>query len=1810
MADSSSSAPKSDLETEELLDRMLTRLALCDDSKLEVLLSKLLPLTLSSLSSQSTAVRNKVLEILSHVNKRVKHHSDIGLPLLELWKLYTEANSAPMVKNFCIVYIEMAFERANAKEKENMAPMLVSNISKLPHQHQEIIMRIATKVIGECHAGQIDKEVAIKYRLANGSQDRELFIEFCLHLMLYQQPSQGGGCPPGLSIAQSHRVTGKQPLKTDELLMRKLGVLNVIEAMELDAELVYPLYLAASADCQEPVTKRGEELLRKKASTANLDDPKLMNKFFLLFNGTTGAESGAPESRISPASIALKVKLVSIFCRSITAANSFPATLQCTFGCIYGTGTTSRLRQLGMEFTVWVFKHAQNDQLKLMGPVILNGILKLLDSFSNSESDVIARDTKTFCFQAIGLLAQRLPHLFREKINMAVRLFDALKVEAQSIRFIIQEATNSLAAAYKGAPATVLIDLETLLLNNSQVEQNEARFCAVRWATSIFDLQHCPSRFICMLAAADSRLDIREMALEGLFPVRDKGQSTSQNLDDKYPKLGGMLDYIIKQQPNLLASSEIREQKLTFPSTVYVAMIKFLLKCFESELEQSNSLERSAEFLSSVESMCLLLEHAMAYEGSIELHSTASKAIITIATYLPEMIASHFGSRISWLKQLLSHVDLETRESSARLLGIACSSLPSPASSDLICELLSSIGGTKNLRFEAQHGALCAVGYVTADCMSRTPTIPEQLFQNILKCLTDIVKSETAILASVAMEALGHIGLCAPLPPLAENSGSVEILSLLLEKLSKLLSGDDIKAIQKIVISLGHICVKETSASNLNIALDLIFSLCRSKVEDILFAAGEALSFLWGGVPVTADLILKTNYSSLSMTSNFLLGDVNLSMSKYSYNGKSEHNEDYHNTVRDSITRKLFDVLLYSSRKEERCAGTVWLLSLTMYCGRHPTIQQMLPEIQEAFSHLLGEQNELTQELASQGMSIVYELGDASMKKNLVDALVTTLTGSGKRKRAIKLVEDSEVFQEGAIGESLSGGKLTTYKELCNLANEMGQPDLIYKFMDLANHQGSLNSKRGAAFGFSKIAKQAGDALQPHLKLLIPRLVRYQYDPDKNVQDSMAHIWKSLVADPKKTIDQHLDFIIDDLIVQCGSRLWRSREASCLALADIIQGRKFEQVGKHLKKIWTVSFRAMDDIKETVRNAGEKLCRAVSSLTIRLCDVSLTEISDASKAMEIVLPLLLAEGILSKVDSIRKASIGVVMKLAKGAGVALRPHLPDLVCCMLESLSSLEDQGLNYVELHAANVGIETEKLENLRISIAKGSPMWETLDLCINVVNIESLDLLVPRLAQLIRSGVGLNTRVGVANFISLLVQKVGADIKTFANMLLRLLFQVVREERSAVAKRAFASSCAMVLKHAGPSQAEKLIEDTTALHTGEGNSQISCAILLKNYFSIASDVVSGYHVAIFPVIFISRFDHEKYVSGLFEELWEDNTSGERVTVQLYLGEIVSLICEGLASSSWARKRKSAQAICKLSEVLGESLSSCYSVLLEALMKEIPGRLWEGKDALLDAIGAVSTSCHKAIASENPATPKAILDLVFSACMKKVKKYREAGFCSLDQVIKAFGHPDFFNAIFPQLVGMCNSAVASKSGPMPMPSDASKTESDDVEDSSAPLEKILGCVTSCIHVAHVNDILQQKNNLMNMLLISFSPGLQWTVKMSAFSLIKELCSRLSISEDTHGMSVHGSNTSLVQELFRSLSPKIVECISIVKIAQVHITASECLVEMMRLYRQVAPLRWTDVGFKEELLHQYEVEKNEEAKSYLKKCIDDFENAE
>ena len=76
-----------------------------------------------------------------------------------------------------------------------------------------------------------------------------------------------------------------------------------------------------------------------------------------------------------------------------------------------------------------------------------------------------------------------------------------------------------------------------------------------------------------------------------------------------------------------------------------------------------------------------------------------------------------------------------------------------------------------------------------------------------------------------------------------------------------------------------------------------------------------------------------------------------------------------------------------------RCAGCVFLVSLVSFSRGSPALTARLLDIQEAFGGLLGDSGDLTQELASRGLSLAYRLGTPATQKALLDNLVGSLQG-------------------------------------------------------------------------------------------------------------------------------------------------------------------------------------------------------------------------------------------------------------------------------------------------------------------------------------------------------------------------------------------------------------------------------------------------------------------------------------------------------------------------------------------------------------------------------------------------------------------------------------------------------------------------------------------------------------------------------------------------------------------------------------------------------------------------------------------------
>lgn len=236
---------------------------------------------------------SQVMEILSHINKRVKDQAAIQLPLRELLKLYVSPESISMVKNFALVYIEMAYDRAPVEEQTEVIGSLLLGLANAPTQHQDMILRMAAKGLDRYARHVPDHPWTGEFM--KDPTSCEVFLIYCLHVLLFQplttSPEGALVPPPGLSVDQAKQVLGKEVLKGDSLNTRKLGVLNFLAELELSANSVYPLYIVAAADGNERVSRRGEELLKRKANGANLEDLSLIKQLFAIFQGISNIPS-------------------------------------------------------------------------------------------------------------------------------------------------------------------------------------------------------------------------------------------------------------------------------------------------------------------------------------------------------------------------------------------------------------------------------------------------------------------------------------------------------------------------------------------------------------------------------------------------------------------------------------------------------------------------------------------------------------------------------------------------------------------------------------------------------------------------------------------------------------------------------------------------------------------------------------------------------------------------------------------------------------------------------------------------------------------------------------------------------------------------------------------------------------------------------------------------------------------------------------------------------------------------------------------------------------------------------------------------------------------------------------------------------------------------------------------------------------------------------------------------------------------------------------------------------------------------------
>ncbi|KAJ8933932.1 hypothetical protein NQ314_013688 [Rhamnusium bicolor] len=1256
-----------------LLERVFLRLGSAEtDEQLQNVLCKFLPPVLLKLSSQQEGVRKKVMELLIHVNRRIKMRPLVQLPVEALLTQYQDPSATSFVTNFTIIYLKSGFPRLPLEKQAELVPTVLNALENKPVSHLDSLLLLIVPLLGKVKVPTEPEKVATLFGLNEKPQISKHLLDLLLDMILLpysalspqaldndQQSSNVSlPVPPCMSDSSYKRVTSNNPMKPEELEEIKLGIVKFLAHGVFRSDDILIHLIVAAADTRFAVANLADMELKKVVGSVDWSSPHISLPLFSLFLGTQG-KSVKPEHKKGPASTRIRLKLLTHLCRVTGPGFAFPQCIQIIFDSLYGSHTNTRLKTLALNFTGNIIRYAVEDSLHKVSPVLLSGLQKLI-----KEGDEVHQGQ---AYITIGMLAQRFPKIIYHDVGLLEMFFTNMENTNPELRLQIREGLLNLILAYKydifpsesdkDGRLNILYVLIRCKMNS---EEPMVCFAGVRTLATIFPPDHVPSKFLLLVATGDVKDDVSAEALKSLYGTSRKTDVDLSKEKSKIkivtPPFEEITNYVYNEaEMNIKDSSKcftIGNHVLPFNIRTYTEILIYVRLCLIRNLEvplTRDILKHPCEFTPQIRKQLqdIFEDTGNKNKNSLIQYTNLVREIL-IANPASEPLCcmieligcvpalhQHISKDLQWIRDQLSSTKEEVRECTSLLYALVLAySVEDKEFETAIHYLISK---TSNKSLETQHGALLGIGNCLEIKLMAKKTEGKdvknwELTKVCIEALVPFLKHQNALLVGAASSGIGLIGRVCSLPledgkplkngspdakrPANESITKIDIVNLLLDIMNNIKWAPKVR--EKAAKSLGLLCVGEKFPHTEEVLQGLLNTAKETKDIEVHFTIGESLVMCCQSVwsPEARNAWVTPPNDHTPATSDSLP------------NGNLEW---------------LLDELLKLSKQthpNSRQASCIWLLAIIKGCGEREPISERLQILQNTFMDFLY----IVQDAASKALCVIY---DNYKSEELLQTLVKQLT-SGTRQ-VTQVTSDTKLFEEGQLGAAPTGGNLTTYKELCSLASDLNKPDLIYQFMHLANHNAIWNSKKGAAFGFSSIAERCGEDLKTHLHQIIPKLYRYQYDPTPNIQASMHNIWRVLVSEPQKVLDEYYDEILADLLENLNSSQYRVRQ-SLQTISELVTSAG-KQLKPFLPKLIPALLQATGELESaklsylsTMLGAQSQAQEAVDSARASFAKSHFTT-ETVSKSLQYADASILEE-LVPRIVELMKGSVGLGTRIA------------------------------------------------------------------------------------------------------------------------------------------------------------------------------------------------------------------------------------------------------------------------------------------------------------------------------------------------------------------------------------------------------------------------------------------------------------------------------------------------------------------------------------------------------------------------------------
>jgi len=436
--------------------------------------------------------------------------------------------------------------------------------------------------------------------------------------------------------------------------------------------------------------------------------------------------------------------------------------------------------------------------------------------------------------------------------------------------------------------------------------------------------------------------------------------------------------------------------------------------------------------------------------------------------------------------------------------------------------------------------------------------------------------------------------------------------------------------------------------------------------------------------------------------------------------------------------------------------------------------------------------------------------------------------------------------------------------------------------------------------------------------------------------------------------------------------------------------------------------------------------------------------------------------------------------------------------------------------------------VESARISLSKQNPLNLALDTCIELIDdIDTINNVVPELASIVKVGVGLNSVSASCKILTNLATKpyLRSILRKHSKKVMNALMAQIACTSSPHLKATYSSVIGHWCSLSKRKYVDTLMSTVETMYFnvgGKAEKRVMAGMVAYNVSRFSLRSIKRYD-KILALCFVAVHDSNEESASFWIKAM-DECGGKKMCLLNNMEVTLEVVLRTLDDGVYQQKLTAIASIKEMAELFGDDMDGpLLSKLVQRILEMLPGRIWDGKTKLFEALSHITKHCAPLINKDGDLRSLVVSKMLIEMERKKIE-YRIAAINAFGEMVVNLNRDSGSRAdargqlvLMDEIVPICRGVFEEFNAKQRASMAESTTDHSEKMENKAKYRKekeLLCCTMKCLgSLWNGEESVQRKyvEFVVERAFVFYLKRTDWMVQIAIFKAIQAFCTRLRV---------------------------------------------------------------------------------------------------